>query len=77
MLTNKQKKNITKICSYFLYFAYDLQRLISKLQDVILARVLAPSETKGKKKGKNDRMSQCNCAETLPGQQELHFNLIT
>ena len=73
MLTNKQTK-ITKICSYFLYFAYDLQRLISKLQDVILARVLAPSETKGKKKGKNDKMSQRDCAETLPGQQELHFN---
>lgn len=47
------------------------RRLISKLQDVILARVLAPSETKGKKKGKNDRMSQCDCAETLPDHELL------
>ena len=43
------------------------QRLILKLQDVILARVLAPPETTGKKKVKSDKTSHCDRSKMLPG----------
>lgn len=41
------------------------QRLMLKLQDVILAKVLAPSETGDKKK--SGKGSHRDCSEMLPG----------
>ena len=42
------------------------QRLVSKLEDVILARVLAPPETGKKKSGRNSRYDR---TEVLPGKK--------
>lgn len=42
------------------------QRLVSKLEDVILARVLAPPETGRKKSGRNSRYDR---TEVLPGKK--------
>lgn len=49
-------------------FLYGPQRLILKLQDVILSKVLAPSETVDKKK--SAKTSCCDNAQTLPGKCE-------
>lgn len=43
-----------------------MQRLVSKLEDVILARVLAPPETGKKKSGRNSRYDR---TEVLPGKK--------
>ena len=43
------------------------QRLVSKLEDVILARVLAPPETGKKKSGRNSLYDR---TEVLPGKKE-------
>lgn len=47
------------------------QRLILKLQDVILAKVLAPSEAVDKKK--SGKVSHRDCSEMLPGKRESLF----
>ena len=43
----------------------DAQRLILKLEDIILAKVLAPSEAADKKK--RGKISHHDCPEMLPG----------
>lgn len=67
----EQSTKVNKSSGYKWFTEEHFRRLITKLQDVILARVLAPSETVGKRKGKNDRTSQCDYAETLPDHELL------
>ena len=51
----------------------DAQRLILKLEDVILAKVLSPSEAADKKKSGKIHVSHRDCSEMLPG--NFVFNL--
>ena len=55
-------------------YLYGPQRLILKLQDVILAKVLAPSETVDKKK--SAKTSCYDHAETLPGKWNFFFFIL-
>ena len=43
-----------------------------KLEDAILARVLAPTERNKKKNGKTSR---CDSPEMLPGKRDIDFSL--
>ena len=48
-----------------IYYLFNAQRLVLKLTDVILAKVLAPSAPVDKKK--SGKTSSCDYSEKLPG----------
>lgn len=59
------------ITLYVITESLHLQRLIVKLEDAILVRVLAPAETNKKKNGKT---SHCDSSEMLPGKKGIDFS---